>query len=176
MIKYFWAKNTKNICLVAAFLIGGLAMSSPASAQDALVDDAAEVEKAFRLAQTKFLVDYSKKEGFIMRPGGMLVKRVRAGTGKFPAKTQTVMVNYKGSLADGTVFDSSYARNQPTSFGVTEVIKGWQQALLLMREGSKWEVVIPSSLGYGEFGSPPVIPPHASLHFEVELISVTGAK
>ena len=83
-----------------------------------------------------------------------------------------VKVHYKGTLADGTVFDSSVDRGQPAEFGVHEVIPGWTEALQLMREGDKWEVYIPSKLGYGERGAGAKIPPNSTLIFEVELISV----
>jgi FKBP-type peptidyl-prolyl cis-trans isomerase FklB len=97
---------------------------------------------------------------------------MKDGTGESPKATSTVTTHYTGTLIDGTVFDSSVERGQPASFPVNGVIKGWTEALQLMKPGSKWKLFIPSDLAYGDAGSPPKISPGATLIFEVELISV----
>ena len=94
------------------------------------------------------------------------------GTGEKPAATDKVSVHYHGTLLDGTVFDSSVRRGQPATFGVTQVISGWVEALQLMPVGSKWKLFIPSQLAYGPHGAGELIGPHATLIFEVELLSI----
>jgi FKBP-type peptidyl-prolyl cis-trans isomerase FklB len=98
-------------------------------------------------------------------------KVLAEGSGKAPGAADNVTVNYKGTLINGTEFDSSYKRGQPATFKANGVIKGWTEALQLMKEGSKWQLFIPPELGYGERGAGPV-PPNSTLIFEVELISV----
>ena len=119
-----------------------------------------------------FLAENSGKEGVTTLPSGLQYKVITAGTGKSPQKSDKVTVNYRGTLIDGTEFDSSYSRNKPATFGVGQVIPGWTEALQLMKEGDKWELVIPSKLAYGERGAGAKIPPNSTLIFEVELISV----
>jgi FKBP-type peptidyl-prolyl cis-trans isomerase FklB len=119
-----------------------------------------------------FLAENKTKEGIITLPSGLQYKVVQAGTGKSPKSSDTVTVNYKGTLIDGTEFDSSYRRGQPASFPVKGVIPGWTEALQLMKEGAKWELYIPSNLAYGERGAGRNIGPNSTLIFEVELISV----
>jgi FKBP-type peptidyl-prolyl cis-trans isomerase FklB len=119
-----------------------------------------------------FLAENKKKEGVVTLPSGLQYKVITAGTGKKPTATQTVSVNYLGKLIDGTEFDNSYKRGQPATFPCNGVIKGWTEALLLMPLGSKWELYIPSDLAYGERGAGQVIPPNATLIFEVELLSI----
>jgi FKBP-type peptidyl-prolyl cis-trans isomerase FklB len=118
-----------------------------------------------------FLEANKKKEGVKTLPSGLQYKVITEGTGKMPKATDTVTVNYRGTFVDGTEFDSSYKRGQPATFPVKGVIKGWTEALQLMKEGSKWQLFIPASLAYGE-NAPPQIGPNAVLIFEVELISV----
>ena len=89
-----------------------------------------------------------------------------------PTTSNKVTVHYEGTLIDGTVFDSSYKRNSPASFGVTQVIQGWVEGLQLMQPGAKWKLYIPYDLAYGERGSPPHITPFAALIFTIELISI----
>lgn len=119
-----------------------------------------------------FLAENSGKEGVTTLPSGLQYKVITAGTGKSPQKSDKVTVNYRGTLIDGTEFDSSYSRNKPATFGVGQVIPGWTEALQLMKEGDKWELVIPSKLAYGERRASAKIPPNSTLVFEVELISV----
>ena len=97
---------------------------------------------------------------------------IREGSGAMPKSTDTVTVNYRGTLIDGTEFDSSYKRNKPTSFRVDRVIRGWTEALQMMKEGAEWELFIPAGLAYGERGAGKAIPPNSVLVFRVELISV----
>jgi len=120
----------------------------------------------------KFLAENQKKEGIKTLPSGLQYKVMTEGSGKTPQATDTVTVNYRGTLIDGTEFDSSYKRGQPASFKVNGVIKGWTEALQLMKEGSKWQLFIPHDLAYGERGAGRTIPPGSTLIFEVELISV----
>jgi len=119
-----------------------------------------------------FLAENKKKEGVVTLPSGLQYKIITEGTGKTPKATDTVTVNYRGSLVDGTEFDSSYKRGQPATFPVNGVIKGWTEALQLMKEGAKWQLFIPSDLAYGE-KAPPQIGPNATLIFDVELMSVS---
>ena len=119
-----------------------------------------------------FLAENKKKQGVITMPSGLQYKILANGKGKSPKATDTVTVNYKGTLIDGTEFDSSYKRGQPSTFVVNGVIPGWTEALQLMKEGSKWQLFIPSNLAYGERGAGGAIGPNAVLIFEVELISI----
>ncbi|HTP04077.1 MAG TPA: FKBP-type peptidyl-prolyl cis-trans isomerase [Nitrospirota bacterium] len=119
-----------------------------------------------------FLATNKKKQGVITMPSGLQYKILTDGKGKFPKATDTVTVNYKGTLIDGTEFDSSYKRGQPATFAVNGVIPGWTEALQLMREGSKWQLFVPSNLAYGERGAGGPIGPNAVLIFEVELLSI----
>ncbi len=119
-----------------------------------------------------FLEANKKKEGVVTLPSGLQYKVITIGTGKKPKATDTVVVNYRGTLANGKEFDSSYKRGEPVTFPVNQVIKGWQEALPLMSEGSKWQVVIPSDLAYGPQGTPGDIGPDATLLFDIELLSI----
>ena len=119
-----------------------------------------------------FLAENAKKEGVKTIPSGLQYRVLKEGTGKKPAKTDSVVVHYKGTLIDGREFDSSYKRGKPAEFPVGGVIKGWTEALQLMPEGSKWMLYIPWNLAYGEQGRGGLIGPHETLVFEVELISV----
>ena len=121
------------------------------------------------IAEEAYLAESASKEGVVSLPSGLQYKVITPGDGPSPLTTDKVKVHYNGSLADGTIFDSSYDRGQPTSFTVSGVIKGWTEALLLMQVGSKWELTIPSKLGYGARGSGGKIPPNSTLLFEVEL-------
>lgn len=119
-----------------------------------------------------FLAENAKKEGVVTTASGLQYKVVQEGTGPQPKATDTVLVHYEGKLVDGTVFDSSMKRGEPATFPVKGVIPGWTEALQLMKEGSKWQIVIPAKLAYGEQGAGPVIGPNSTLVFDVELIKV----
>jgi FKBP-type peptidyl-prolyl cis-trans isomerase FklB len=120
----------------------------------------------------KFLAENAKKEGVKTLPSGLQYKEIAPGTGKSPKVADTVTTHYKGTLIDGTEFDSSYKRGEPATFPVSGVIPGWTEALQLMKEGAKWQLFVPSNLAYGEQGAGREIGPNAALIFEVELISV----
>jgi FKBP-type peptidyl-prolyl cis-trans isomerase FklB len=123
-----------------------------------------------------FLAENKKKKGVTTLPSGLQYKVVKAGTGKKPKPTDTVTVQYQGTLIDGTEFDSSYRRGQPATFPVNGVIPGWTEALGLMQEGAKWQLFIPPNLAYGERGTGSQIGPNATLIFEVELVSIQEKK
>jgi len=119
-----------------------------------------------------FLDENKKKEGVKTLPSGLQYKVITEGSGRSPKESDTVTVNYKGNFVDGTEFDSSYKRGEPATFPANGVIKGWTEALPLMKEGAKWQLFIPSDLAYGETGAGNVIGPNTTLIFEVELISI----
>src|SRR3990170_4847227 len=119
-----------------------------------------------------FLEANKKKEGVVTLPSGLQYKVLTEGKGKQPKSSDSVVAHYRATLINGTEFDSSYKRNEPATFPVQGVIKGWQEALPLMKEGAKWQLFIPPNLAYGERGAGGEIGPNAALVFEVELISV----
>ena len=119
-----------------------------------------------------FLAANAKKEGVKVLDGGVQYKVLQEGNGPVPADTSKVVVNYKGTLIDGTEFDSSYKRNEPAKFRANQVIKGWTTALTHMPVGSKWEVYIPQELGYAERGGGQQIQPFSALIFEIELLGI----
>ena len=118
-----------------------------------------------------YLAANGKKEGVKVLPSGLQYKVIKKGTGKTPIAKDKVKTHYRGTLIDGTEFDSSYKRGKPAEFGVTAVIKGWTEALQLMKVGGKWELYIPANLAYGE-RSRPTIPANSTLIFEIELIEI----
>ncbi|SFW57244.1 FKBP-type peptidyl-prolyl cis-trans isomerase [Cellulophaga fucicola] len=119
-----------------------------------------------------FLTENVKKQGITTTESGLQYKVLKMGDGKKPTADDKVEVHYEGKLIDGTVFDSSIERGEPIVFGVSQVIKGWTEALQLMPVGSKWRVYIPQDLAYGERGAGGQIPPYATLIFDVELLSI----
>ncbi len=119
----------------------------------------------------KFLADNKGKDGVKTTSSGLQYKVIKEGTGPHPKATSQVTVHYKGTLLDGKQFDSSYDRGQPATFALNQVIPGWTEGVQLMNTGAKYQFWIPGELGYGPQGSPPTIPPNATLVFEVELIS-----
>ena len=119
-----------------------------------------------------FLAENGKQEGVITTASGLQYIVIQEGNGPKPKETDTVRCHYEGRLIDGTVFDSSYRRNQPAEFPVSQVISGWVEALQLMSVGSKWRLFIHSDLAYGEHGAGDVIRPHSALIFDVELLQI----
>jgi FKBP-type peptidyl-prolyl cis-trans isomerase len=119
-----------------------------------------------------FLAENSKKEGIISTASGLQYEVITEGTGARPQATDTVLVNYEGSFVNGQIFDSSYQREEPAEFPLSEVFPGWSEGLQLMTEGSSYRFYIPSELAYGSQGFGGVIPPYAALIFNVELISI----
>ena len=141
----------------------------------------AEAEKVFaaRAEETKkrgqeYLDANAKKEGVTVTESGLQYSVITAADGAKPKETDTVTVHYRGTLIDGTEFDSSYERGSPTSFGLNQVIPGWTEGLQLMSVGSKYRLVIPSDLGYGDRGAGGQIGPFETLIFEVELLEIGG--
>jgi FKBP-type peptidyl-prolyl cis-trans isomerase FklB len=126
---------------------------------------------ANKAAGIKFLAENKTKEGVVTTASGLQYKIITKGTGEIPTAESKVKVHYKGTLLDGTEFDSSYKRNEPATFGAGQVIKGWTEALTLMPVGSKWELYIPYELAYGSRDAGP-IKPFSTLIFEVELLSI----
>ena len=133
---------------------------------------AAEAGKAAKDAGEAFLAENGKKEGVVTLPSGLQYQVLKEGNGKKPSATDKVVCHYEGTLIDGTVFDSSYQRNQPATFGLNQVIAGWTEGVQLMQEGAKYRFFIPYNLAYGERGAGAQIPPFAALVFDVELIEV----
>ncbi|MGV3504885.1 MAG: FKBP-type peptidyl-prolyl cis-trans isomerase N-terminal domain-containing protein [Adhaeribacter sp.] len=119
-----------------------------------------------------FLAENKNREGVVTLPSGLQYQVLQEGSGATPGPTDRVTTHYHGTLIDGTVFDSSYERGQPATFPVNGVISGWTEALQQMREGAKWRLFLPSNLAYGAQGAGEDIGPHATLIFDVELISV----
>lgn len=140
---------------------------------DAIKEKASEKQYADnKAAGEKFLAENKGKEGVVTTPSGLQYKVITKGTGAIPADTCTVKVNYKGTLIDGTEFDSSYKRNEPATFRANQVIKGWTEALTMMPVGSKWELYIPYDLAYGSRETGGQIKPFSALIFEVELLGI----
>lgn len=125
-----------------------------------------------KAAGEKFLAENKDKEGVVTTPSGLQYKIINKGNGAIPADTSKVKVNYKGTLIDGTEFDSSYKRNEPATFLANQVIKGWTEALTMMPVGSKWELYIPYNLAYGSRETGGQIKPFSALIFEVELLGI----
>ena len=133
---------------------------------------AAEAGKVAKAAGESFLAENAKKEGVVVLPSGLQYQVLKEGNGKKPSATDQVKCHYEGTLIDGTIFDSSYQRNEPATFGLNQVIAGWTEGVQLMSEGAKYRVFIPYNLAYGERGAGAQIPPFAALVFDVELLKV----
>lgn len=135
-------------------------------------------ERATRLAEKEkatsaaYLAKAAAAPGAVKTDSGLIYKQLTPGTGESPTASDNVTVNYKGTLTDGTVFDSSYARNEPAKFPLDRVIKCWTEGVQKMKVGGKAELVCPSSIAYGDEGRPPTIPGGATLVFEVELLAI----
>lgn len=173
--------STKSIDkdnLVAGFIAAVLSKDQKMTMEEAqeyiqAVEDK-KTEEEFgpnREAGEKFLAENKTKEGVQVTPSGLQYKVIKQGKGAVPTTTDKVSVHYRGTLIDGTEFDSSYKRNKPTEFGVTQVIKGWTEALTMMPVGSKWELYIPQELAYGSRNQGQ-IKPFSTLIFEVELLDI----
>jgi len=119
-----------------------------------------------------FLEENAKREGVLTTDSGLQYEILEQGDGAIPLASQVVKTHYHGSFIDGQVFDSSVTRNEPAEFQLDQVIAGWTEIMTMMPVGSKWRVVVPYQLAYGEAGSPPVIPPYATLVFEIHLIDI----
>ena len=133
---------------------------------------AAEAGKVAKAAGESFLADNAKKEGVVVLPSGLQYQVLKEGNGKKPSSTDQAKCHYEGTLIDGTIFDSSYQRNEPATFGLNQVIAGWTEGVQLMSEGAKYRFFIPYNLAYGERGAGAQIPPFAALVFDVELLKV----
>ena len=120
----------------------------------------------------RFLAENAKRPEVTVTPSGLQYEVLNEGTGRSPKATDTVRCHYHGTLIDGTVFDSSYQRNQPADFGLNQVIAGWTEGVQLMKEGAKYRFYLPYHLAYGEHGAGNSIPPFATLVFDVELLKV----
>lgn len=129
-------------------------------------------QKAAKAEGEAFLTENKKRAGIVTTASGLQYEVLTEGTGRHPKATDTVRCHYEGTLIDGTVFDSSYRRNQPAEFELRQVIAGWTEGLQLMKEGAKYKFYLPYNLAYGEHGAGNSIPPYAALIFTVELIKV----
>jgi FKBP-type peptidyl-prolyl cis-trans isomerase FklB len=157
-------------------LSGANPLLSKEEIQETMVAFQKEMMEKQKQRGEAFLSENKKKEGVKTLPSGLQYKVIKAGTGKKPKVNDTVTVNYRGTLIDGTEFDSSFRRGQPVAFPVSGVIPGWTEALPLMQEGAKWQLFVPPNLAYGERGAGGLVGPNATLIFEVELISVQENK
>ena len=140
--------------------------------REAAVASQANVGEEAMKTGVAFLAENKAKPGVVTTDSGIQYEVTEMGEGPKPTASDTVKVHYEGRLLDGTVFDSSYARNDPATFGVGQVIQGWQEALQLMPVGSKWEVWIPSDLAYGPAGAGGAIGPNETLNFTIELLEI----
>ena len=134
------------------------------AAQSALADNLA--------ASEAFLTENGQQDGVVTLPSGLQYRVLASGEGESPTTTDSVLAHYHGTLTDGTVFDSSVDRGEPATFGVSQVIAGWTEALQLMKVGDKWRLFIPPGLAYGEASPTPAIPPNSALIFDVELLEI----
>ena len=135
-----------------------------------------QAEEAGKLSAegVEYLAENAKRDAITVTDSGLQYEVLSEGTGAIPSSTAKVRTHYHGTLVDGTVFDSSYDRGEPAEFPVNGVIAGWTEALQLMKEGAKWRLHVPSALAYGEKGAGGAIGPHATLVFDVELLSIVS--
>ena len=161
---------------IKASLAGEQPAMSVAEAQQVLNDYFTKLQEeqtaALKKGVEEFLAQNAKQEGVVTLPSGLQYKVLKSGNGATPKASDSVECHYEGRLISGTVFDSSYQRGETATFGVTQVIAGWVEALQLMKEGDKWQLYIPYNLAYGERGAGAQIPPFATLIFDVELVKV----
>ena len=147
-----------------------------AMVQEAYITAMTRLAEENRTKNEQFLAENAQKAGIVTTSSGLQYEVLSAGNGRKPGETDVVSVNYKGSLIDGTVFDSSYDRGTPVEFPLDQVIPGWSEGIQLMSVGSTYRLYIPSNLAYGEQGAQNVIPPNSALIFEVELLSIQAAE
>ena len=133
----------------------------------------AEISAKKQNESSTFLANNAKNDGFVVTASGLQYKIVEKGEGKSPTSEDKVIAHYTGKLLDGTVFDSSHDRGEPATFPVSGVIKGWQEALPMMKEGGKWQIVVPANLAYGDRGVGNLIGPNETLIFDIELVSIS---
>jgi FKBP-type peptidyl-prolyl cis-trans isomerase FklB len=136
----------------------------------------ADAARKAAAAGAAFLAENAKKAGVTTTKSGLQYRVIKPGAGRSPGPADTVTVQYRGTLVDGQQFDSSYDRGEPATFPVSGVIAGWTEALQLMKEGAQYQLVIPPNLAYGDRGAGDVIPPGATLVFDVELVKIGPAK
>lgn len=139
-------------------------------------DELAKVAQLKQQESSDFLAKNAKEKGVKVTASGLQYKVIEEGKGKSPKSEDKVVAHYKGTLIDGTVFDSSHDRGEPATFPVAGVIRGWQEALPMMKEGGKWQIVVPAELAYGQRGAGKLIGPNETLIFDIELLSVASAK
>lgn len=171
--------NTKKLIVVlvglavaagVAFMVFNSAQIKKAHVQ--VLAEQANAKDPWTEANEQWLADVALQEGMQKTQSGIIYKVLEQGEGAIPTTDKTVRVHYEGSDINGKVFDSSYKREEPTEFGVTQVIKGWTEVLCMMPVGSKWEVYIPSELAYGERGAGGDIYPNSALKFIIELLDI----
>lgn len=169
--------NNKLWSIPLFILVFGLAACSknqPFSLEQAQEEQTAQEVLALPDPQLIFLQDYAAQESVIVRASGLHIKVLLKGNGAIPTLESVVTAYYHGTLIDGTVFDTTRDNGEPFSFSLEGVIDGWKEAIMLMRVGSIFEIVLPANLAYGDEGSGDTIAPGATLIFEVELIDVTN--
>jgi FKBP-type peptidyl-prolyl cis-trans isomerase len=168
-------------------LAGKKSKISAEEAQKAMAEFQAQAQAKARMAAAKaamknktdgdkYMAEFAKKKGVKKTKSGLMYRVLKPGKGAAPKATDTVTTHYTGTLVDGTVFDSSIKRGEPATFPVNGVIKGWQEALAMMKPGAKWEIVLPPSLAYGPRGAGRVIGPNATLVFQLELLKIEPPK
>ena len=133
----------------------------------------AEISAKKQNESSTFLANNAKNDDFVVTASGLQYKIVEKGEGKSPTSEDKVIAHYTGKLLDGTVFDSSHDRGEPATFPVSGVIKGWQEILPMMKEGGKWQIVVPANLAYGDRGVGNLIGPNETLIFDIELVSIS---
>jgi FKBP-type peptidyl-prolyl cis-trans isomerase FklB len=133
----------------------------------------AEISAKKQNESSTFLANNAKNDGFVVTASGLQYKIIKKGAGKSPTSEDKVIAHYTGKLLDGTVFDSSHDRGEPATFPVSGVIKGWQEALPMMKEGANWQIVVPANLAYGDRGVGNLIGPNETLIFDIELVSIS---
>ncbi len=156
------------LVIFLTILVGCTGEHGPAKKIELTKDDPMSNKEA----AVQFLAKNANEPGVVQTESGLQYKVIESGEGRTPVMQDTVAAHYAGRLLDGTEFDNSYKRGEPLTIPVGGVIKGWTEALLMMKEGDKWELYIPPELGYGEAGAGGVIPGNAALIFEVELVEV----